>query len=498
MVRRAVALALWATLSRATEFGLELNVELPPSLSSFSEASFEESTSFDDGNMTMTFDERDDFMALVERQSRCPAGSSPCGAGRCCYNHQTCVQNGCCPGGQQQCGSRNCYPPATHFCCSHGNGACPRGSTCISNNRCCPSGQSECGTGRCYSPRTQVCCGDGSTCPRGHDCIRGGGCCPSGQVPCPDDRTKCYNPRTQRCCTAGGRTFGCSRSASCCESGQCYDSSSSRCCKNGICDRDSTCCERQCCRSGAYCGGGGFCSVCPASTRTVMSTYRPTRTTTRVVTVTASTSRSSTSGFSCEAMTATNDFGDELVLGTDCMFTLSGGTSSSSSARNGKREETEEDTHPTGDGYDEFDNVPASVEAEPTSPPELDDAPQELLRRQAGCSATRTITSTVVTTIPTTTTTTSSRTTSPLRDLTFSCLETAVTNDVSDILSIDGTCGLHFTPGPQPTGSSNGGGGGGGGDADGQGGGDDDDAAAMLGKTEIWAWLVAMAAALAL
>ncbi|KAM5364449.1 hypothetical protein ACJZ2D_011509 [Fusarium nematophilum] len=345
----------------------------------------------------------------------------------------------------RQCGSSKCYDPSTQKCCSNGS-ACRKSETCVAGG-CCMGDEIACGSRGCYNPDTSVCCrSTGRYCPKGYDCMEGGGCCPSGQKRC--GNSKCYNPRTQTCCTGPGTVWACPRSNDCCTGGFCRDPSTEKCCENGSCKKDTTCCDQECCRSIAYCGSDGFCKPCPAETRTVTSTVSSTTTRTRTVRVTSDITADTGDApeFTCVPMTATNDEGATLELDEGCALHYEppeATTTGSAAALLGRG----------------ADLPPAKISAWPAG----------LLGRQLSCTPFTTVTRTSWVTKPVTVT--STRTTMIQgQDEGFSCAEMEVTNTAGDVLALDESCALSFSPAtptstaedqePAATAANDGGGGG--------------------------------------
>ncbi|RYP74024.1 hypothetical protein DL769_004110 [Monosporascus sp. CRB-8-3] len=375
-------------------------------------------------------DESEFSVALMPRQVyKCRPGTYQC-SNWCCLNGWNCEPGGCCRGNTKQCGASNCYDPTTQICCSDG-GACRRGDTCVQGG-CCGNGESQCGPNSCYNPKTSVCCQTrGTHCALGYDCMESGGCCPSGQKRC--GNSKCYNPRTQTCCTGPGTVWACPASEECCPGGGCHDPAREKCCEKGACRKDTTCCGQECCGSTAYCGPNSSCLLCPATTRTVTSTTSSTATSVRTVTVTNDPASETEDApeFSCIPMTVTNAMDATLELGEDCALEYSPPdpvTTTSSAAVLAARE---------GQLSEWAALAPLATDA----------AVFHLLPRQMSCTPYTTIIATAWVTRPATTTATTTRTVDgPGEEESFVCPEMEVTNDAGDVLALDESCIMSFSP----------------------------------------------------
>ena len=228
-------------------------------------------------------------------------------------------------------------------------------------------------------------------------------------MPCGED--KCYDPKTQTCCADEGRA----------------------------CDKDSEyykCCDNECCADIGYCASDGYCELCPASTRTVTTTWSSTTTSAVTRTVSRAPENEDTLEFSCAPVTATNVDGAVLELGDDCALSYQPPSISE-----------QRDSTSTSEATTEKRVAPRRLAPEP---------------RQAGCTPYTTYTDTTTKTVLVTRTTTTSTTVTvtPL-DEGFSCPEMSATNAAGDELSLNQNCELEFSP-AEPTeteagGSDNGG-----------------------------------------
>ncbi|ROT37370.1 hypothetical protein SODALDRAFT_379840 [Sodiomyces alkalinus F11] len=325
---------------------------------------------------------------------------------------------------------RQCVNPG-HYICADGVRCCPNGDTCVSVG-CCRGNTRLCSANSCYDPSSEKCCSDYIVCPSGWDCV-GGGCCPSGQRRC--GNSKCYNPNTQTCCTGPGTVWACTRSQACCPNGYCRNPNTEQCCQGGTCDNDTTCCRYECCRSIGYCGSDGYCKPCPPATRTVTSTWSSTTTLFRTVTITRDPAPETEDApeFTCIPMTATNIEGATLELAEDCGLQYNPPASPT--------------TTPAAAA------AAAAIRARDSNPdPTIAAANPLLLPRQANCVPFTTQTTTMWVTQPFTTTQTRSRTIrGPGDDEGFSCPEMEATNAVGDVLAMDASCALSFSPGTPTT-----------------------------------------------
>lgn len=301
--------------------------------------------------------------------------------------------------------------------CADQPGCCPAGDTCFPNG-CCPAGQQACGSNHCYDPSTSKCCLEGLGCPLDYDCVEGG-CCPSGEQRC--GSSKCYNPKTNICCQSGGNIWGCPTSDKCCSDNYCYNPNSEQCCQNGSCQKGDTCCGKECCKSIAYCAADGYCSQCPAATKTITTTSDSTYSSITTRTITEVSEPEEATGFSCPPMTVTNSEGATLELDTECALSYTPPETSESSARITAR------------------NAPITP------------VPQ-LRPRQLSCTPFETITSTLTSTRSVTSRFTET-TTVFTEQVDFSCVPMSVTNAFGDELSLDEKCQLEFSP-AEPTSSS--------------------------------------------
>lgn len=297
--------------------------------------------------------------------------------------------------------------------CANYRWCCPNGDTCVPSG-CCPGNTRQCRANWCYDPSTQKCCNDYVVCAKDEECV-GGGCCPGGHRRC--GNTKCYNPNTQTCCTGPGTVWGCDRSESCCSGGFCR-SDNQHCCERGSCDNDTTCCRYECCRSIAYCGSDGYCKPCPPATRTVTATYTSTSVVFRTSTITRDPAPETENApaFTCIPMTATNAEGATLELGDDCALKYNPPTTT----------------------------TPAAVRRESNSDPTA--APNALLPRQNCVPWTTLLTTRWITHQVTTTQTRSKTIRGPGDDEGFSCPTMEVTNAAGDVLAMDESCALSFSP----------------------------------------------------
>ncbi|GAB1319419.1 hypothetical protein MFIFM68171_09629 [Madurella fahalii] len=429
---RDLIIVLWAGHSLGWG-GQSLQLAHGPAMADLTDTGFSEFT-FPEiiANMSAVFsgDSEVDFArALMSRQARCRSGTYPCSSW-CCASGDTCQPAGCCPGTSRQCSQRGCYYPSSQICCSDGV-VCRSSDTCVGGG-CCRSGEAKCGNG-CYDPRRSVCCSTGRTCPLGYDCMEGGGCCPKGHKPC--GNTKCYDPKTQTCCTGPGTVWACSASQECCAGGYCRDPATQKCCENGACDKDTTCCARECCRSIAYCGSGGTCLPCPATTRTVTATTSALATVVRTVTVTSdpASEAEEVPEFSCIPMTVTNAEGATLELGDDCAL---------------KYEPPEPTTTTTTNPAAAVAIRGARIPELAASVPFLTEVAAPLQARQMSCRPYTTVTTTQWVTVSATTTSTTSRTVAagPPEEESFSCPEMEATNAAGDVLALDESCVLNFEP----------------------------------------------------
>ncbi|RMI96862.1 hypothetical protein CDV36_016286 [Fusarium kuroshium] len=228
----------------------------------------------------------------------------------------------------------------------------------------------------------------------------------------------------QTCCTGPGTVWACPKSNGCCTGGFCRDPSSEKCCKNGLCKKDHACCDRECCRPIAYCGPDGFCKPCPAETRTVTSTVSSTTTRTMTVRVTRDITADTGDApkFTCAPMATTNDEGATLELDEGCALHYKPPAATT-----------------TGNGLNLLgrgvDQPPVKTGAWPSA----------LLARQLSCTPFTTVTRTSWVTKPVMVTLTRTATMDG-QDEGFSCPEMEVTNTAGDVLALDESCTLSFSP----------------------------------------------------
>ena len=208
-----------------------------------------------------------------------------------------------------------------------------------------------------------------------------------------------------------------------CGSRKCYDPKTEKCCEAGACLKSDKCCDNGCCRSTAYCDSDGYCAPCPASTRTMTSTYSTTITSVLTQTISQIPQQGGVhSGFSCIPTTATNAEGVILELSDDCALSYQAPHNST--------------LVPEPTGINEVSREKRNI-----------DEYVLLDLRQAGCTPQTTYTSTVIQTVSVTSRSTTSRTvTAEPSAEGFSCPEMTATNAAGDELSLNEACELELTP----------------------------------------------------
>ena len=197
----------------------------------------------------------------------------------------------------------------------------------------------------------------------------------------------------------------------------CYIPGELICCSFGNCDEGYTCCgSDSCCSSYQYCGGDGVCSLCSAETVTETFTMTTPSIALVTTTVTEFEEPEEASDFSCFPITITNSENGTLEIDTDCALS--------------------------------YNPPPTSTSTSPTASITAREA--MLQARQSGvgsCSSYVTNTEFLTVTAAAVTTSTIEQviTTTQSSDE-FSCPTLAVTNSAGDVLNIDASCELSFSP----------------------------------------------------
>ncbi|HEY5107948.1 MAG TPA: hypothetical protein VII73_14455 [Caulobacteraceae bacterium] len=168
----------------------------------------------------------------------CPVSCG--GAFVCCFDGDTCYENGiCCTGPSIVCNNACCTPGVTK-CASDGSCGCGDYTQC--GDFCCQPGDRCCGDTVCC-PKGSKCCGktcvpDAVTCCNGQGCADGETCLDG-----PKGKTCCIGPLNAAgdCC---GLNYQCG--STCCDA-------SAAVCVSGRCCPQGQVCGKVCCPSGASC-----------------------------------------------------------------------------------------------------------------------------------------------------------------------------------------------------------------------------------------------------